>query len=506
MTNTIDETAVENQPEISTHENVKSKDFLGHPRGLFNLFSTEFCERFSYYGMRAILVYYVYATVTDGGLGLTKQDALYVMTLFGSLVYLLSVVGGWISDRILGSYRSVFIGGVIIACGHIILSIPNNGVVGSFAALGLIVVGTGLLKPNVSTMVGDLYQPGDRRINSGFNIFVMGINSGAFISPMIVGSVQKATSYHLAFLIPAVFMFIALGVFVTLTRKTVAEIALHPPHPLLPEERKKYAIIFTALVVVIVGSALLLGTLGLLTLDLMSIIMPVAALIIVVYLFATMFADKTLTKEETNHVKAYVAVFVAAAIFWGIEELQSSVFAVLAESRADNHIGSFEVPEAWYQSINPLVIIALAPIMAVVWHRFKRQPSVMPKMLIGLVLTGLSFVIPAVGFMSVGAGESISPLLIVLPIALFSFAELFVSPIGLSATTQLAPRKYSSRLMALWFLSNSLVQGVNAFSMRFFDENNPSNFFLGYVLAVAVIVIVIGVLLKPLKRLMHPVI
>ncbi|MDR2492983.1 MAG: oligopeptide:H+ symporter [Coriobacteriales bacterium] len=490
------------RPGGSNSKKGTTRTFFGHPLGLLNLFSTEFCERFSYYGMRAILVYYIYAASTDGGLGLTEQDALYVMTLFGSSVYLLSIVGGWLADRLIGSYRSVFYGGIVIAVGHVLLGLPFSGVPGTFAALSCIALGTGLLKPNVSQMVGTLYTERDRRRQAGFNIFVMGINLGSFFSPLIIGAVKDSAGYHVAFLIPAVFMVIALLIYRGLTPTTLRDVPKTAPNPLKASEAKRFALKAAVFVAVAAAASAVLVSLGLFTLESFSIIMPLFSLTIVVILFAQMFLDKSLARKDRHHLLAYIAIFIASTVFWAVEELQSSVFAVLAKTRADNDLLSFVFPAEWYQSINPLVIIILAPLLAVLWQKWKGQPSLFVKISIGLILTVVSFVIPAIGFADQGGGL-VSPLLLAVPIILFSAGELFVSPVGLSATTELAPLSYQSRLMSMWFLSNTLGQGINAFCVRYFDTGAPSLFFGGYAVAVAVVVIGIALLTKRLNRLVN---
>lgn len=484
------------------NKSIKSeRKFFGQPFGLLNLFSTEFCERFSYYGMRAILVFYIYATVAEGGLGLSKQDALYVMTLFGASVYLLSVIGGWFADRVLGSHQCVFIGGIIIACGHIILSLPISGVIGTYIALICIALGTGLLKPNVSQMVGDLYDEGDRRRQAGFNLFVMGINFGSLLSPLITGYVQVTFGYHFAFSIPAIFMIIALVIYKGLASRHLENISRSAPHPLTYQEAKTVALRTIICIIIMIIFTLIFAHFGILTLESFSILMPVVSFGIVIFLFVQMFLDKSVTKVEKNHVKAYIAIFVGGTIFWAIEELQSSIFALLAEDRADRFIFGFETPSAWLQSINPFVIIIFAPILALVWTKWKKQPNIYIKGCIGLFLTAIAFIIPAIAFKTVASDAPIPLLLLCIPIILFSIGELFVSPIGLSSTTELAPSKYQSRLMSIWFLANTCGQGINAFCVRFFDEYNPANFFLGYAVVTFVVIAIICLMMKTIVRL-----
>ena len=225
-------------------ESVPQKGFFGHPKGLFTLFFTEFWERFSYYGMRAILVYYMYYEVSKGGLGLDQTLALSIMSIYGSLVYMSGIIGGWLADRVFGTSRSVFYGGILIMLGHIALAIPGT-VALFFVSMVLIVLGTGLLKPNVSSIVGDIYSPEDGRRDSGFSIFYMGINLGAFISPLIVGSkVIMETSFHLGFGIAAVGMFVGLIVFMVTKKKSLGLAGTYVANPLSPSEKKKVYTIF----------------------------------------------------------------------------------------------------------------------------------------------------------------------------------------------------------------------------------------------------------------------
>ncbi len=211
-------------------DSVPQKGFFGQPKGLFTLFFTEFWERFSYYGMRAILVFYMYYEVSEGGLGLDRNVALSIMSVYGALVYMSGVIGGWLADRVFGTSRAVFYGGVFIMLGHIVLSVPGS-LTFLFISMGLIVIGTGLLKPNVSSIVGDLYHETDRRRDAGFSIFYMGINLGAFISPLIVGQVQADYGFHWGFALAAVGMFIGLVVFIVTKKGNLGLAGSYVPNP-----------------------------------------------------------------------------------------------------------------------------------------------------------------------------------------------------------------------------------------------------------------------------------
>jgi POT family proton-dependent oligopeptide transporter len=453
--------------------------------------------------MRAILLYYIYSAVSDGGLELPKTEALYVVSLLGASVQITSAIGGWVADRILSPYRAVIVGGVIIAIGHLILGIHGAGKTGLFIALTALALGTGLLKPNVAQMVGSLYKNDNVRRTAGFNIYVMGINIGAFISPLVVGTVQKLTDFNMAFMLPAAFMLIMLVLFTNFAKKDMPADVKQAPNPLTnPKEIQK--ILFTVItsIVVIIAVIVLLILTNLMTLDTITIITPLAALSIAVYLFGTMLIDKDLTKAEKRGIIGYTGIFVAGVVFWASEELQATVFAALAQSRTNNVVGAFEIPESWYQSVNPLVIILLAPVFAVLWTKLKRQPSTLSKIIIGLVLTGLSFIVPALGFLQVGSENKINLLYIVIPIFMFTVGELLISPIGMSATSVLSPHKYQSRMMALWYLNVAVGDGINAFVSRFFDDTQPAPFFFGYSITLFAIIIILTISFKKLKQLM----
>ena len=237
------------------------KSFLGQPKGLATLFFTEMWERFSYYGMRAILMYYIYDTVANGGLGLPKATALAIMSIYGSMVFMSSIIGGWVSDRVLGSRKTVFIGGLLIIAGHIVLATPF-GVPALFVSIMLIVFGTGMLKPNVSGMVGHLYSKTDLRRDAGFSIFYMGINIGALIAPLVVGTLGQEYNYHLGFSVAAVGMFFGLLQYYFQGRKSLAGIGQAPTNPMSKEEQKKFAKAFMLAIVVallIFGGAYVTG-------------------------------------------------------------------------------------------------------------------------------------------------------------------------------------------------------------------------------------------------------
>ena len=484
-----------------TTSNISSKSFFGHPIGLLSLLSTELCERFSYYGMRAILVYYIYDSVVSGGLGLDHTTAMVIMSLFGSLVYLASILGGWVADRLFGPYKGVLFGGIIIMAGHIVLGLPL-GVPGLYISLLLIILGTGLLKPNVSVMVGELYDIDDHRRQSGFSLLVMSINVGSFFSPLIVGIVSISAGYNIAFLIPAFMMFIALLIYTIMGKETLKGIGRQPVAPLSAAEKHRFCIIVIAVIAGVVVLSLILSFMKLLNIDLLSDFMPLICTIISAILFYFIIRDKNITTVERSRVYAFIPIFLTASIFWAIAEQQSSTIALIADTRVNNVIGSFNIPPSWYASINPLVIILLSPLFAILWTRLgKKQPSSFAKMAMGLFLAFCGFVIFAFAFWHVGSNGQISPFWVIGGMTIVTIGELLLSPIGLSTTTLLSPSRHKSKMMSLWFISNALGQGVISLTVHFFNEDAPEGFYFSYALVALVIGLTLFLVRKKLLTL-----
>ena len=479
--------AIERQ---NTWETVPQKGFLSHPKGLFTLFFTEFWERFSYYGMRAILVY-MYYEVSKGGLGLSQSTALSIMSIYGSLVYMSGIIGGWIADRILGTSKAVFYGGVLIMFGHIALAVP-----GSFSlfvlSMVLIVLGTGLLKPNVSSMVGDIYAPHDNRRDAGFSIFYMGINLGAFIAPLIVGEVGMKHSFHLGFSIAAVGMFIGLIVFVVTRKNYLGKAGTYVANPLKPEEKKKvFSIIGIGFVVLSLLILLTIKT-GYLTFDRFVAVVGILGILIPVCYFIVMYKSPKTTSVERSRLLAYIPLFIASVMFWAIQEQGSSILANYADTRTRLEFAGFRISPAWFQSLNPLFIITLAPVFAGLWIKLgDRQPSIPRKFSFGILFAGLSFIVILLPAYLGGTDSLVNPLWLVLSYFVCVLGELCLSPVGLSATTKLAPKAFSAQTMSLWFLSNAAAQAINAQIVKFYSPDTEMLYF-GTIGAIAII---LGVLL-----------
>ncbi|KQY20355.1 diguanylate cyclase [Cellulomonas sp. Root485] len=452
----------------------KDRAFFGQPLGLFTLFGTELWERFSYYGMRAILLFYLTDTLANGGLGIEQTSGEALVAVYGSSVYLLSVLGGWLADRFIGARRSVLYGGIIIAAGHLFLTVPQA----SFSFLGIVLValGTGLLKPNVSSMVGELYDRDDPRRDSGFSIFYMGINIGSLAAPFLVGAARAVGGYHWGFAVAAIGMAIALVFFVA-GRKYLGGAGDVPPNPLAPHERPAVA---RLLVVVAVGvvlafglAALIQGGFGLTSfidgISYLAFAAPVAT-------FVVMFRSRKVNDHERTRLRAYIPLFVAAMIFWMIFEQAASTLASYAQDNTDLTLFGVTVSPELFQSINPAAIIVLAPVFAWLWIKLDDRPPTAVKFALGLTFAALSFVFLA-GASWLADGEKTSAWVLIIVYVIQTVGELCLSPVGLAATTLLAPKAYRGQAMALWFLAPSAGNAIAAQVIQSTPDVAPAAYF-----------------------------
>lgn len=470
---------------------IPQKGFFGHPKGLSTLFFTEFWERFSYYGMRAILLFYMYYELQDGGLGISQTTANSIMAIYGSLVYMSGIIGGWIADRILGTARTVFYGGVLIMIGHIVLALPA-GITALFISMVFIVLGTGLLKPNVGAMVGDLYSEKDPRRDSGFSIYYMGINMGAFIAPYIVGTIGQTYSFHLGFGIAAVGMFIGLVVYVITRKKYLGLAGAHVPNPLTKNERSK-TLTYSIIGLVILG---LVGWLGFsggwLSIDRVIFFISILGVIIPAVYFTIMYRSPKTTSQERSRLLAYIPLFIAAMMFWAIAEQGATILATYANERTQLNFMGIELQSSWFQSLNPLFIILLAPVFAWMWTKLgDRQPSTSQKFSLGLLFAGLSFIVMIFPAYFNGTESLVNPLWLVLSFFLVVLGELCLSPVGLSASTKLAPAAFAAQMMSLWNLSNASAQAINAQVVKFYNPNTE----IVYFGVIGTVAILLGLLL-----------
>ncbi|MFE7064810.1 peptide MFS transporter [Sutcliffiella sp. NPDC057660] len=475
-------------------DSVPQKGFFGHPKGLFTLFFTEFWERFSYYGMRAILVFYMYYEISDGGLGLSEELALSIMSIYGALVYMSGVIGGWLADRIFGTSKAIFYGGILIMFGHIALAVPGSLSM-FFVSMVLIVIGTGLLKPNVSSVVGDMYAEGDNRRDAGFSIFYMGINLGAFLSPLITGELAKE-SFHLGFGVAAIGMFFGLLVFMLTKKKNLGLAGTYVANPLSAAEKKKLSIIFSAGIIIIGALLAILIPNGLFTIETVINMVGVFGVAIPTIYFIVMYRSPKTTAVERSRIIAYIPLFIAAAMFWAIQEQGSTILALYADKRTQLEFAGITISPAWFQSLNPLFIIILAPVFAWMWVRLgKYQPSVPKKFSLGLLFAGLSFLVILIpGYL--GEGALVSPLWLVLSYFIVVLGELCLSPVGLSATTKLAPAAFSAQTMSIWFLASAAAQAINAQLVRFYNPENEVMYF-GTIGGAAILLSILLFVLSP---------
>ncbi|WP_416972589.1 oligopeptide:H+ symporter [Streptomyces sp. 4F14] len=434
--------------------------FFGHPRGLATLFLTEMWERFSYYGMRALLPLYL---VAPGGLHLSAGTATAIYSVYVSLVYLLALPGGWFADRVLGPRRTVAVAGLIIMVGHLCLAVPASA--SFYGGLGLVALGSGLLKANISTMVGHLYDgPDDPRRDGGFTIFYIGINIGAFAAPLVIGTIGENVNWHFGFALAAVGMALGLGQFLLGTRH-LSERSDVVPTPLSAAEKAatlRKGLIWLAVAAVFYGAV---GLSGHFTLNWALIPLTVVGLVVPILVIGRIKRDKDLDATEQSKMSAYIWFFIAAAVFWMIYDQGGSTLSLFAEGKADNTVFGWEFPVSWYQSVNPVMIMALAPVFAWLWlwlNRRGQEPSTIVKFAAGLVLIGASFFLFLAPLSIAEGGHKAAALWIAGIYFVQTLGELTLSPVGLSVTTKMAPAKYASQMMGVWFLAVTAGDSVTA--------------------------------------------
>ncbi|MFD1421568.1 peptide MFS transporter [Lactiplantibacillus songbeiensis] len=465
--------------------------FFGQPRGLRTLFFTEMWERFSYYGMRALLIFYMYYSVAKGGLGFDQVTAASIMSIYSALVYVSSVLGGFLSDRVWGSRKTVFIGGIFIMVGHIVLSTPF-GVSALFVSIALIVIGTGLLKPNVSDMVGQLYTEEDTRRDAGFSIFVFGINLGSLVAPVLVGRIGLGVNFHLGFSLAAIGMFFGLLQYYFDGKKNLSTASLYPTDPLEPGDLSK---VMRRVIIGIIGLGLVLLLMQLMhALTLPNIITLISVLVIltpIAYFTLMLTSDKT-NAQERSRVRAYIPLFIAAALFWAIEEQGSAVLALFAADRTNLNFLGMHLAASDFQILNPLFIMIYTTPFVFLWTKWgKKQPSSPAKFAVGLVFAGASYLIMAMPGFFFGTAGKVSPMWLVGSWAVVEIAEMLISPIGLSVTTKLAPKAFASQMMSMWFLADSAGSALNAQLVRFYSTKTE----VPYFASIGIVSVLLGVIL-----------
>ena len=480
-----------------------SKQWFGHPRGLSTLFFTEMWERFSYYGMRGILLLFLVATIGNGGFGLTDRTGAAIYGLYVGFVYLMALPGGWIADRILGQRRAVFLGGCIIAAGHFSMAIPT--VATFYLGLCLIVMGTGLLKPNVSAMVADLYPEGGNRRDAGFSIFYSGINVGAMIGPLVCGFLGEKVNWHLGFGAAGVGMVLGLVQY-RLGGKYLGQAGLRVGDD-VPDARP--AIRRLAMGVVAVFGAIVLAAVlqvtGVLHLSLYGVAKGTGFFMLglaLLYFGSIIFFSK-LSAAEKKRILVIFVFFMAAVLFWAGFEQAGSSMNLFAERMTQRVIFGWEMPASFLQSVNSIFIILLAPVFGALWIRLgRRQPSTPAKMGFGLAFLAIGFLILAWGARFTTGGVRVSILWLIVTYLLHTVGELCLSPVGLSSVTKLSPKSLVGQMMGTWFMGTALGNLIAGLAAGGFQGMSVAELFSSIAKVTGVAGIVLLVLSRPIRRLM----
>lgn len=436
--------------------------YFGHPRGLFLLFGTELWERFSYYAMRAILVLYLTDTTMNGGLGWSTKDALDLYGIYTGLVYITPLIGGYLADNYLGQRRAILLGGALMAIGQFTLALPADALgIGSlhsfYLGLGLLITGNGLFKPNISTMVGDLYKEGDNRRDGAFTIFYMGINLGALLAGVVSGSVTTSYGWKAGFVAAGVGMIISLVMQMVLAQSWLGDIGREPA-------AKR---------------------------DLSN---------------KNSTTKQPLTKEEVNRLKVILVMSLFTIVFWAGFEQAGGLMNIYTQQYTDRMIGGFEVPAAWFQSLNPFFIITLAPVLAVLWVKLgKREPTSPVKFAMALFFLAIGFLCMVGAVLEQGGDTTVKTSMLWLVGAFFfhTLGELCLSPIGLSLVTKLAPLRLASLMMGAWFGCNAIANYVAGYVGSHVGELGAMAIFSGIAVSATVSGVILLLFSNTLVRWMH---
>jgi POT family proton-dependent oligopeptide transporter len=471
------------------------RTFFGQPPTLATLFGVELWERFSFYGMQGILLIYLYYSARQGGLGISEASATSIVGAYGGLVYLSTILGAWLADRVLSPERTLFYSAVLVMLGHISLAVLH-GLLGVGVGLVLIAFGSGGVKANATSLVGTLYDQGDERRDAGFSIFYMGINIGALLGPLLTGLLQKDVGFHYGFGLAAVGMAIGLTQY-SFGRRRLSDEAREVPNPLPAERRSMFVALAVGAVIVVVVLALT----GVLSAPRLStIVVALSALAAVVY-FVVILGSRRISEIERRRVLAFIPMFIASAAFWSLYQQQFTVVTIYSDKRLDRSIGGWVMPVSWVQAINPVFIIVLAGAFAALWTKLgPRQPSTPIKFALGTGIMGVAFLL----FLPMaGGGPNSAPLLGLIGILLlFTIAELLLSPVGLSLSTKLAPHAFRTQMVALFFLSVALGTAMSGTLAKAYSEQHEPAYF-GVLGGIAIVLGVVLALLSPfIRRLM----
>ena len=482
---------------------------------------TEMWERFSFYGLRPLLVLFMAAALADGGFGFDRPAASAIVGIYAASVYLASLPGGWIADRWLGLRRSILIGAMLITSGH--LSIGVSGVAGAgvgkiffFLGLVLIVLGTGLLKPNISAIVGDLYPEGGARRDAGFSIFYMGINIGAFAGTLVTGYLGERVSWHWGFGAAGIGMLFGLLMFWLKAKDMLGGLGqdiVRDPDPVVQAKREGAVRNATVGGLAVLALVFVLASIGAVTLDPQAIggAMTFVLVGIAVAFFGFLFAFGGLTRDEKLRSGVIFVLFVFAAIFWAAFEQAPTSLQLFANHFTDRNLFGFEVPATWFQSINAAFIILFSPLFAALWIMLAKRNidlSSPTKFALGLALAGVGFLVMVFAANTVvasGGTVLVSPWWLIASYLFQTLGELFLSPVGLSSMTKLAPRRYVGQMMGIWFLATSvgnLVAGLVGGHVDPTKLEQTPLVFSGTAIALFGATVVLALMIVPIRRMM----
>ncbi len=494
------------------------REFFGHPKGLPTLFMTEMWERFSFYGIRPLLILFMTATLMDGGFGFERPKAAAIVGIYAASVYLSSLPGGWIADRLLGLRRAIMYGAVLITSGHLSIGLSGffGGKVMFFIGLILIVLGTGLLKPNISAIVGDLYPEGGERRDAGFSIFYMGINTGATFGQLITGILGENYGFHWGFGAAGIGMLFGLIWFAVRSRSTLGNIGIErsrDPDPTIQAGKENMVKMVVGVGLAIITLMVILAASGVIVLDPQVVggymLYVLVGLAVAFFLF--MFVAGKLNSDEKKRVIVIGVLFIFAAIFWAAFEQAPTSLNLFAKDFTERHIGSFEVPALWFQSMNSAFIIIFAPVFAIIWTWLAARNisiSAPTKFALGLALAGVGFFImifPANMLVANGGAVKVAAWWLAVSYLFQTFGELLLSPVGLSSMTKLAPRRFVGQMMGIWFLAASvgnLIAGLVGGSVDPEKLEQTPQLFTWTTIALVVSAVILGLLAFPISRMM----
>ncbi|RTL66568.1 MAG: peptide MFS transporter [Pseudonocardiaceae bacterium] len=478
--------------DVAERPTRSERTFFGQPRTLASLFGVEMWERFSFYGMQGILLIYLYYSVAEGGLGVDRGVATGIVGAYGGLVYLSTILGAWLADRVLGPERVLFYAAIVVMLGHIALS-ALPGLLGVGVGLVLIAVGSGGVKATATSLVGTLYEADDPRRDAGFSLFYLGINLGALVGPLLTGLLQSTAGFHWGFALAAVGM--ALGLIqYSFGRKHLPDSAREVPSPLAPRERT----IAIAAAVVVAVVIVVLALTGVLAADRLDLIVIGVTIVAAIAYFALLLTSRKVDKVERRRVLAFIPLFLASTVFWSLYQQQFTVLTIYSDTRLNRDLFGWEMPVAWVQSINPVFIIILSGVFTVIWTKLgDRAPSTPIKFALGVAIVGVGFLL----FLPMaGGGPNSAPLLGIVGILfVFTIGELLLSPVGLSVSTKLAPESYRTQMVALFFLSIALGTALSGTLAGYYSAENEVAYF-GILGAVAIAAGLVLLAITPFVR------